>query len=148
MMRSFWFTIILLFTVNAPPSLAQFESWIREKDWEKSTYFCETTKNLTIERDRIRSRENFKFQMTVTRTGVTFSEETFGDLDQIHFGGMYNWWTGKNTRHETTVEFSPDARGYQQYNKGYFSYYSGANYSPGGPYLEVTAIFADCYEFK
>ena len=91
--------------------------------------------------------ENFNFQMTVTRTGVTFSEETFGDLDQIHFGGMYNQWTGKNTRYGTTVEFSPDAIGYQQYEKRYFSYYTGANYSSGRPNLEVSAVFADCYEF-
>ena len=142
------FIIPLVLMSMIPTICWSLDSHVREQDWQKSVYFCEVTKRVRLERDTTHILDLFKFQMTVTRTGVKFSEDTFHNLDQIHFGGSYDYWTAKNTYYETTVEFSPDALGYKQYNKGYFLYYTGSNVSPGGPYAEVSAIFADCYEFK
>lgn len=145
-----WPITIVLFLTGLLPSIcrASDSSLSQSPDWEKSVYFCEVTKQVSLMRDQAKEGELFKFKMTVAKDGVTFSENSFHNLNKIEFNGRYDWWEGANTRFKTKVSFSTSVIHNPAYNKGYFVHSSHSNMFSAGPYADVSVVFADCLDFK
>ena len=139
--------VVLFLTALLSSGCWASDSYIRNPDWKKSVYFCETTKRIDIKREETTRKQLFKFKMTVTRDGVYFSKDTFHNLNQVKFYGQYDWWDGTNTHYETHISFNRNGIDSQGYKRGYFLYTATANIGFPGESPSVTAIFADCFEF-